>query len=61
MEDGSYWLLDPNRYGWEVVRIMSGKVYRFGMEGGQTPEDVIQSNTFPAVYFPITPPASPDE
>ena len=34
MEDGSYWINDPSRYGWEVVRVMGDTFYRFGIEGG---------------------------
>lgn len=32
MKNGSYWINDKNRYGWEVVRVMNNKVYRFGMD-----------------------------
>ena len=32
IKDGSYWINDKNRYGFEVVRVVNGTFYRFGME-----------------------------
>jgi len=34
MKDGSYWVYDKNRYGYEVVRVIGDKFYRFGIELG---------------------------
>jgi len=60
MDDGSYWMLDPSRYGWEVVRVMNGSVYRFGIADGFNPGEVLTNKTFPEVYFPIKEPLSPE-
>jgi len=33
MPNGHYWINDKSRYGWEVVRILGGNLYRFGISG----------------------------
>ena len=32
MPDGHYWINDNQRYGWEVVRILGGNLWRFGIK-----------------------------
>ena len=39
IEDGSYWINDIFRYGWEVVRVIDNTVYRFGIHGGADVSD----------------------
>jgi hypothetical protein len=47
MPNGHYWINDKARYGWEVVRILGGNLYRFGMKEAQN----LDKNKFEFIKF----------
>ena len=54
MKDGNYWINDKSRYGWEVVRVISGKFYRFGIQQEFSVEAFSDNHKFIEVKEPIT-------
>ena len=52
MKDGNYWIYDKQRYGWEVVRVIEGVCYRFGIELGLPAEDLAINYDFIRIETP---------
>jgi hypothetical protein len=53
MKDGSYWINDKTRYGWEVVMVKGDKFYRYGVKD---PFDVSEFLLNGMEFLPIEPP-----
>lgn len=58
MKDGNYWINDTTRYGWEVVRVIDNRVYRFGIEGGFA---VGATDFYGMPFVPVSPPNEGEE